>query len=66
MNQIDAIRLSRRQAYRDSYVRFLQAKREFPDLNHAGHEPLADIQAMEAQRIRTEVERDFHRSLGIT
>lgn len=63
-NPIDLIRQNRRRAYRDSYLRFLQAKCEFPDLNHAGHEPSADIQAAEAQRIRTELEWDFHRSCG--
>lgn len=49
--------------YAEMYLRYLQAKNNFPGLNHNGHEPKTEMNPIIAWEIRDQIERDFHRSL---
>lgn len=49
-------------AYIEAYVRFLQALRDYPHLNHTGHEPSTDLHPGIAEQIRSYVEREFYRT----
>jgi hypothetical protein len=62
-DDIRAIVRERVRAYKESYTRYLIAKRDFPQLNHDGHEPACDLLPRDAAVVRSRVERDFYRSL---
>lgn len=50
-------------AYIEKYIRFLQAKRDYPNLNHVGHEPsIGIVEPSHAEQIRAHVEREFYRT----
>lgn len=51
--------------YREMYFRFLQAKRDFPHLDHWGTEPAppAIFSKTDTARIQRDCEREFNRTI---
>jgi hypothetical protein len=49
--------------YREAYTRFLQARRDFPELSHLTHEPTTDLHPAIARSFREQIERDFYRTV---
>jgi hypothetical protein len=53
--------------YREAYSRFLIARKDFPYLNHATHEPKPEdygVDAWESEQIKKQVDADFNRKIA--